>query len=53
MSKPNILFFNHKQQQCGVQQYGKRCGKILNKSNNFNFIYMEIESEQEFYDNSP
>ena len=49
MSKPNVLFLNHKQQQCGVYQYGSRSGKILPKSDVFNFIYLEVESDAEYF----
>jgi len=49
MNKPNILFINHKQQQCGIYQYGKRCGNILRKSDKFNFEYVEVETETEFF----
>lgn len=44
----NIIFLNHKEHQCGVYQYGHRSGKILKKSTNYNFIYVEVESEAEF-----
>lgn len=44
----NILFFNHKQKQCGVYQYGYRTGNILKKSTEYNFIYQEVENENEF-----
>lgn len=43
----NILFLNHKQKQCGVYQYGLRSAQILEKSKAYNFIYCEIESEEE------
>lgn len=43
-----ILFFNHKQKQCGVYQYGYRTGSILTKSTKFNFVYCEVESEAEY-----
>lgn len=49
MSKPTVIFINHKERQCGVQQYGKRCGHILQKSANFNFIYIEADSEIEYF----
>lgn len=43
----NILFLNHRQKQCGVYQYGYRSAMILEKSEKYNFIYCEIESESE------
>lgn len=44
----SILFFNHKERACGVYQYGYRSGKILQKSEIYNFIYVEVETEVEF-----
>lgn len=43
-----ILFINHKQQQCGVYQYGLRSFNIIKKSATYEFIYKEVESENEF-----
>jgi hypothetical protein len=45
----NILFINHKIQECGVYQYGFRIGNIIKKSKNYNFIYKEIDSIDEYY----
>lgn len=47
---PNILFINHKIQNCGVYQYGKRLFDILKKDPNINYIYCEVDSLAE-YDN--
>ena len=47
----NILFINHKEKQCGVYQYGKRSADILKNSNKYNFIYIEILSENELWNN--
>ena len=44
----NILFINHKQKQCGVYQYGYRMGMILSKSIEYNFIYCEVDSQDEY-----
>jgi len=44
----NIIFLNHKEKACGVYQYGYRSGKILQKSTNYNFIYVEVETQAEF-----
>src|SRR5258708_9101882 len=46
----NVIFLNHKERQCGVYQYGKRSAAILKKSNLYNFIYIEVSSEQEFWE---
>lgn len=49
MTNPTVLFINHKQKQCGVYQYGYRSANILNKSQEYNFVYAEVESEKEFF----
>lgn len=43
----NILVINHSTESCGVHQYGKRVGKILEKSKENNFFYYELESHRE------
>lgn len=43
-----VLFLNHKQNQCGVYQYGKRISEILDKDNRYQLIYSEVESNYEF-----
>jgi hypothetical protein len=48
MSKFNVLFLNHKVHNCGVYQYGKRTIEILQKDNEINYIYKEIDSYQEY-----
>src|ERR1700733_9192467 len=45
----NIIFLNHKEHACGVYQYGLRSGGILKKSTKYNFIYIEVSSENEFH----
>jgi len=45
----NILFLNHKKQQCGVYQYGKRLFDILTKTPNMQYIYREIETLEEYH----
>jgi hypothetical protein len=45
----NILFFNHKVENCGVYQYGKRMIDILKKDSEINYIYIEIDSYPEYY----
>jgi hypothetical protein len=44
----NILFINHKIKNCGVYQYGYRSGLILKNSIQYNFIYVEISSLEEY-----
>lgn len=42
-----ILIINSVEKQCGVYQYGFRIGKILSKSKNNNFVYLELDSVQD------
>lgn len=43
----NILILNHSEKQCGVYQYGKRIGNILERSTNHKFEYLELESHED------
>jgi hypothetical protein len=43
----NIFILNHSIENCGVYQYGKRFGNIASKSKKYNFMYFEINSEDE------
>ena len=43
-----IFIINNSAQNCGVYQYGKRFGTILSKSKKYNFMYYEVNSEEEF-----
>ena len=47
----NILFLNHKIQNCGVYQYGYRLYNILKKSSINTYIYLEIDSYEEYLHN--
>ena len=45
-----ILFLNSKHTQCGVYQYGRRLIEILyHKTPNIQFIYLEVNTLQEYY----
>ena len=44
----SVLYLNHKIQNCGVYQYGKRLHDILNLHDNIKFIYREIDSYIEY-----
>jgi hypothetical protein len=44
----NIIFFNHKIENCGVYQYGKRAFEILKNNNEINYIYKEIDCFDEY-----
>jgi hypothetical protein len=44
----NVLFFNHKINNCGVYQYGKRVIDILHKNIEINYIYKEIDCIEEY-----
>lgn len=43
-----VLFLNHKQRQCGVYQYGIRTFDILRKSIKYKFVYVEVDSVNEY-----
>jgi hypothetical protein len=47
----NILFVNHSVENCGVYQYGKRVSDILVKSKKYNFVYLELNSQNELDQN--
>lgn len=44
----NVAFINHKENRCGVYQYGKRLASIISKSNKFKISYYEISSLSEY-----
>ena len=44
----HVLFLNHKIENCGVYQYGKRIIEILSKDNETNYVYKEIDSYTEY-----
>lgn len=44
----NVFVINNSTQNCGVYQYGKRFGSIASKSKKYNFMYYEVNSEEEF-----
>ena len=43
-----VLFLNNVNQQCGVYQYGKRLYDILKTSKLVNYIYIEINCENDY-----
>ncbi len=43
----NVLFVSHKENKCGVYQFGNNIGHALKKSKKFNFIYVECSSVKE------
>lgn len=43
-----VLFLNHKQQQCGVYQYGYRSAQILKDSQQYDITYVEVATGSEF-----
>ena len=45
--QPKILYVSHPQKECGVYQFGKRIGKVLQSSAAFQFIYVECADEHE------
>jgi hypothetical protein len=44
----NIFIVNNSKEACGVYQYGKRFANIACKSVKYNFMYFELDSEEEF-----
>lgn len=42
-----VLFVSHKQQSCGVYQYGINIVRALQKSTRYSFIYAECSNEKE------
>lgn len=44
-----ILIVNHKEKECGVQQYGKRFGQILEKSEKYCYEYFECSDRETFH----
>ncbi len=48
MNKHQVLFLNHKEQACGVYQYGIRIYDILKKSPLVSYIYCEISEHDEY-----
>lgn len=43
----NVLFVNHRTQNCGVQQFGKRLFSPALKSEKFNCYYIDVDNEAE------
>jgi len=43
----NILIISHKEQQCGVHQYGKNIAEVLKNSRKYNFLYEECSNAKE------
>jgi hypothetical protein len=48
-TKKNILIISHKEQQCGVYQFGRNISNALLKSEKYNFIYAECSSADEYF----
>lgn len=44
-----MLLLNHKRQQCGVYQYGKRLHHILQQYQEIGYEYHEVETEGEYW----
>ena len=43
-----ILFLNHTHSNCGVYQYGLRIYNIIKSTENINYIYIEIDSLEDY-----
>ena len=44
----NVLFLNHRQERCGVYQFGKRVYNLCSLNSKVNYTYREIESLNEY-----
>jgi len=44
-----VLFLNHKEQSCGVYQYGYHTSQIITKSKKYNIKYAEVDKEEEYW----
>ena len=47
--KQKILIISHKEQQCGVYQYGRDIANALKKSKKYEFIYAECSSTKDLF----
>lgn len=47
--KRTVLLVNHREQACGVQQYGQKVFKPLLNSINYNVFYIDIDNAFELY----
>lgn len=46
--KNKILIVSHKEQQCGVYQFGRNVAEALGRSKKYSFVYTECAAEEEF-----
>jgi hypothetical protein len=47
--KSKVLFVSHKEQQCGVYQYGRSIVDVLIKSKKISFVYAECSGPDEYF----
>tara|TARA_R110002051_G_scaffold310624_2_gene383920 strand:- start:350 stop:1276 length:927 start_codon:yes stop_codon:yes gene_type:complete len=47
MQSNKVLFVNHSEQACGVQQYGRRVFNVFKQSQEYTSVYCEPKSEQD------
>jgi SAM-dependent methyltransferase len=47
-SKPTVFFINHREEACGVYQYGRRLARILGMSQRINLVYTEVDSQKDW-----
>lgn len=45
--KPRVLIISHKDQQCGIYQYGVNIARALHHSKKYDFIYYECDNKWE------
>jgi hypothetical protein len=53
MNKKKVLITNHKDEECGVYQYGKRFASVLidSVSDDYEYFYLEVSNKNEFIEN--
>jgi hypothetical protein len=53
MNKKKVLITNHKDEECGVYQYGKRFASVLidSVSDDYEYFYLEVFNKNEFIEN--
>ncbi len=49
LQRPKVLFISHKQQLCGVHEYGLNIAAAVRKSARYDFTYAECSDPDEFF----
>lgn len=48
-TRKSVLIISHKEEQCGVHQFGVSIAKVLSKSKKYNFQYAECSNSKEYF----